>query len=233
MKAKILIVDDEPEQVRAFARILKQEGYEVELAKDHLWALYLYDEFRPDLIILDIRFGYDERMGLDILKEIRVLKNDKTTPIIMLTGLADHRLPSESYNKDADHFVSKSSVSTEDLLALVKRCLRRSKPELVVIDDRIEIDRGKKSVKTKTNGEWERVHLEPKEFEVLEKLVLHPGKVITREALYDEFFPDAKDPAATLNRYISELRKKLEPDPSDLQYILTKHGVGYWFKYYR
>jgi two-component system KDP operon response regulator KdpE len=232
MKAKILIVDDEPEQVSAFVRILEQEGYEVTLAEDDLWALYHYDEFRPDLVILDICFGYDERMGLDILKEIRVLKNDKTTPIIMLTRLTDHRLPSKSYNEDADHFVSKS-VSTEDLLALVKRCLRRSKPELDVINDRIEIDRGNKSVKKKTDSEWERVHLEPKEFEVLEKLVSNPGRVITREVLYENFFPAAEDPANTLDRYICELRNKLEPDPRNPQYILTKRGVGYEFKKYR
>jgi two-component system KDP operon response regulator KdpE len=232
MKAKILIVDDEPEQVSAFVRILEQEGYEVTLAEDDLWALYHYDEFRPDLVILDILFGYDERMGLDILKEIRVLKNDKTTPIIMLTGLADVRLPPDSYNKDADHFVRKSE-STDYLLALVKRCLRRSRPGLVVIDDRIEIDRSSRSVKKKTDGEWERVHLEPKEFDVLGKLVSNPGRVITREALYDNFFLDSRDPANALNRCICELRKRLEPDPPNPQYILTKRGVGYYFVDYR
>jgi DNA-binding response OmpR family regulator len=232
MKAKILIVDDEPEQVRAFVQILEQEGGEVILAEDDLWALYYYDEFRPNLIILDIRFDYDERMGLDILKRIRVQKNDRTTPIIMLTGLADHRLPSESYNKDADHFVGKSE-STENLLALVKRCLRRSRPELEVIHDYIEIDWGNKSVKRKMDGEWQRVHLQPKEFDVLEKLVSNACRVITRETLYESFFGDAEDPANALYRCISELRRKLESDRGAPQYVLTKRGVGYKFTDYR
>jgi two-component system KDP operon response regulator KdpE len=232
MKAKILVVDDVPEVAESLAQVLEKEGYEVITARDDAEALYYYDEFQPDLIILDIGFGDNERKGLDILEEIRVLKNDKTTPIIMLTGLADVRLPPDSYNKDADHFVRKSE-STDYLLALVKRCLRRSRPELVVIDDRIEIDRSSRSVKKKTDGEWERVHLEPKEFDVLGKLVSNPGRVITREALYDNFFLDSRDPANALNRCICELRKRLEPDPPNPQYILTKRGVGYYFVDYR
>jgi len=232
MKARILIVDDEPEQVSALARILEQESYEVAIAEDDLWALYYYDEFRPDLIILDIGLGGNERKGLDIVEEIRVLKNDKTIPIIMLTGLADVRLPPESIKRDADYFVRKSE-STEYHLELVKRCLRRSKPQLVMIDDLIEIDRSSRSVRKKTDSEWERVHLEPKEFDVLDKLVSNPGRVITREALYDNFFPDSEDPANALNRCIYELRQRLEPDPRNPQYILTKRGVGYYFVNYR
>jgi two-component system response regulator VicR len=115
----------------------------------------------------------------------------------------------------------------------VKRCLRRSKPGLVKIDDRIEIDLGNYRVTVKKDGDWQRVHFEPKEFEVLEKLVLNRGQVITREELYDEFSSDAKDPANALNRCISELRTKLEPDPRNPQYILTKRGVGYSFEAYR
>jgi two-component system KDP operon response regulator KdpE len=232
MKAKILVVDDEPKVVNSLAQVLEKEGYEVITAGDDAEALYYYDEFQPDLIILDIGFGDNERKGLDILEEIRVLKNDRTVPIIMLTGLADVRLPPDSYDKDADHFVRKSE-STDYLLALVKRCLRRSKPELVVIGDRIEIDRSSRSVKKKTDGEWERVHFEPKEFDVLEKLVSNPGRVITREVLYDNFFLDSEDPANALNRCIYELRKRLEPDPPNPQYILTKRGVGYCFVDYR
>jgi DNA-binding response OmpR family regulator len=232
MKARILIVDDEPEQVSALARILEQESYEVAIAEDDLWALYYYDEFRPDLIILDIGLGGNERKGLDIVEEIRVLKNDKTIPIIMLTGLADVRLPPESIKRDADYFVRKSE-STEYHLELVKRYLRRSKPQLVMIDDLIEIDRSSRSVRKKMDSEWERVHLEPKEFDVLDKLVSNPGRVITREALYDNFFPDSEDPANALNRCIYELRQRLEPDPRNPQYILTKRGVGYYFVDYR
>jgi DNA-binding response OmpR family regulator len=224
------MADDEPEQIRPFARILEQEGYEVGIVEDDLEALYLLDEWQPDMIILDIRFGYNRRKGLDILKEIREKNN--TLPIIMLTGLSDVRLPEDSIDRDADYFVSKSEP-TGYLLALVQRCLRRSKPGVIRIDDRIEIDPGNYSVKVKRDCQWQPLHFERKEFDLLYKLVSNPGRVIRREDLYYEFFPDAKDPAVTLNRYISELRKKLEPEPDQPQYILTKRGIGYWFKDYR
>jgi len=231
MKAKILVVDDEPEVANSLAQILKKEGCEVITAGDDVEALYYYDEFQPDLIILDIRFDSDERMGLDILKEIRVLKNDKRTPIIMLTGLSEAELEPLSFDLGATDFVRKS-ISTKALLARVKARLPRALREPIMIDERIEIDLGNISVKVKRNGEWQRVHFEPMEFEVLKKLVSNPGRVIPREVL-ENLFPDAQNPAATVRRYISELRKKLELDPRNPQYVLTKRGVGYWFKDYR
>lgn len=230
MPCKILIVDDEPEQICALARCLRQEGYEVFIAEDDIEAWYYLDERQPDLVVLDIRFGYEERKGLDILKAIR--RKDKKIPVIMLTGLDDDRLDPLSYDLDADQFVSKS-MSTKALLARVKRCLRRDKPELEVIDDYIEIDRGNGSVKRRMDGEWQRVPLQPKEFDVLEELVSNVPRVVTRESLYEKFFSNARDAASALNRCISELRRKLEPHPSNPQYILTKRDVGYWFKDFR
>jgi len=232
VKAKILVVDDEPEVASSLAQSLEEKGYEVIIAKDDREALYYFDEAQPDLIILDIRFGpYDERMGLDILKEIRELRDDKATPIIMLTGLREEELEPLSFDLGATDFVRKS-VSTKGLLARVKARLPRAMREPIVIDDRIEIDLSNNSVKVKRGDEWQKVHLEPKEFAVLKKLVLNPGRVIEREVL-ESFFEDAENQAKTLNSYISKLRGELEPDPRDPQYILTKRGVGYWFRDYR
>jgi two-component system response regulator RegX3 len=230
MKARILIVDDKPDQMRALARCLEQEGYEVVIAEDEVEALYFFDVWKPDLIVLDICFGYEERKGLDILRAIR--KKDKTIPIIMLTVLDDERLDPLSYDLDADQFVSKST-SPEAILARIKRCLRRDKPELEVIDDYIKIDRGDRTVEKRMDGAWQRVHLQPKEFDVLDELVSNACRVIPREVLYDKYFGDAKDPASALNRCISELRRKLEPEPSKPQHILTKRGAGYKFEDYR
>lgn len=231
MKARILVVDDEPEVANSLAQVLNKEGYEVVIAGDDAEALYHYDEFEPDLIILDIRFGYDERMGFDILKEIRVLRRDKTISIIMLTGLSEDELEPRSFEYRATDFVRKS-ISTKALLARVKARLPCVLRESIRIDDYIEIDGDSGSVRVKRDGEWEDVHFEPIEYRILMKLVRNPGRVIEREVL-ENYFPDAKDPAATLNRYISELRRKLEPDPRNHRYILTKRGVGYWFIDYR
>jgi DNA-binding response OmpR family regulator len=229
MKATILIVDDEPDSIRAFAEILGDKGYEVVIAENELEARYYLDERHPDLVVLDIGFPYNERKGLDILKVIR--KRDKTIPIMMLTGLDDDELDPLSYDLDADQFASKS-MSTKALLARVKRFSRRDKSEIEMIDDQIEIDRGSRSVKKNSDDGWHKAHLQPKEFDVLEYLVTNAGRVIPREVLYERFFSDAEDPSNALNRCIRELRRKLEPDPDSPQYILTKRGVGYWFKDY-
>lgn len=232
MKAKILVVDDEPEMARSLAQSLKEKGYEVIIAKDDREALYYFDEVQPDLIVLDIHFSpYDERMGLDILKEIRKLKDDRATPIIMLTGLSEEELEPLSFDLGATDFVRKS-VSKKGLLARIKARLPRAMREPIVIDDHIKIDLSNNLVKVKREDEWQRVHFEPKEFAVLKKLVLNPGRVIEREVL-ESFFENAENQAKTLNSYISKLRRELEPDPRDPQYILTKRGIGYWLRDYR
>jgi two-component system KDP operon response regulator KdpE len=227
MKAKILIVDDEPEQMGALAQSLRQEGFEVVVAEDDREALYFLEEFQPDLIVLDVLFGTDERKGLDICKEIRELKHDRSTPIIILTGLADDELEWQSLELQADDFVSKSRP-TKAILARVKRRLPRAMRELDVIDDRIEIDRAGSWIRVRRNDEWQGIHLEPREKAVLMKLVNNRGHTVTREML-ESFFPGANNPAGTVRRYICELRSKLEPDPRNPRYILTERGAGYSF----
>ena len=226
MKARILMVDDEPEQVAALARILEQQGYEVVIAEDDPEAWYLLDEFRPDSIILDICLGCNERGGFDLLKRIKA--RDPTIPLIVLTGLPGDELELRSLDLEAVDFVRKSS-STEVLLARVERRFPSAFREPIVIDDLIKIDMGGRRVWAKRDEEWQEIHLEPKELELLNKLVSNRGRVIPREIL-ENLFPDAQDPGATLNRYISELRARLEPDPLNIQYILTERGSGYWFK---
>ena len=230
MKAKILIVDDEPDQISAFSLILKQEGYEVSLAQDAFWALYYHETLHPDLIILDIKFRYEERKGLDILREIRELRNDTTTPIIMLTGLSEGELEWISFRYGAIDFARKT-IGTESLLARVKARLPIALSRPNVYNGYLKIDLRTYSVQVRKGDEWRDIHLKPQEFELLRRLVANQGHVMTREALYD-LFPDAQDPDNTLNHNIAVLRKMLEPDPTKPQYILTRRGIGYMFKHY-
>jgi len=230
VKARILIVDDEPEQVSNFALILEQEGCVVDSAQDDREALYLLDEIQPDLMILDIRFGYDERKGLDILREIRELRNDRTTPVIMLTGLGEDELEWLSLKYGAIDFARKS-ISTKALLERVKARLPPALCRPVEIDGRIRLDMDNYMVQVRKDTMWTEIRLQPKQFELLRKLVSNPGQVITREILYN-LFPNAEDPSNTLNHNIAVLREKLERDPSHPEYILTKRNIGYWFKRY-
>jgi two-component system KDP operon response regulator KdpE len=230
----ILLVDDEPDFLSLLRQQLIDTGYKVETAEDDLSALYLYDECHPDAVILDIRFGYDERLGLDILKAIRRDRNDPVTPVLMLTSLStpDVREQVEplSFDLGATDFVPKS-IGPKGLLARIRARLPRALRNVVVIDDYLEIDTQAETVRRNYNGEWQPVTLEPKEFRILIKLVQNPGRVIERQVL-EKFFEDTPEPGRVLNRYISELRRKIEPTPSQPEYILTKRQVGYKFRDY-
>jgi two-component system KDP operon response regulator KdpE len=230
----ILLVDDEPEFISLLLQQLIEAGYIVETAEDDLTALYLYDEKHPDMAILDIRFGPDERLGLDILKAIRRDRDDKTTPVLMLTSLSGpdirEQLEPLSFDLGATDFIPKS-IGPQGLLARIRARLPQALRQALVIDDYLEIDTEAETVRRNNHGTWKLVALEPKEFRVLVKLVKNPGRVIERQVLED-FFEDAPEPGRVLNRYISELRRKLEPDPSQPEYILTKRQVGYKFRNY-
>jgi DNA-binding response OmpR family regulator len=230
----VLIVDDEPDFRTLLGQQLAEAGYQVEAAEDDLSALYLYDEKHPEAVILDIRFGPDERLGLDILKAIRRDRHDKTTPILMLTSLSApdirEQLEPLSFDLGATDFIPKS-IGPRGLLARIRARLPQALHQALVIDDYLEIDTEAGAVRRKINDEWEPVTLEPKEFRILVKLVHNPGRVIERQVLED-FFEDTPEPGRVLNRYISELRRKIEPNPSQPEYILTRRQVGYKFRDY-
>lgn len=234
MKPTILLVDDEPDFLELLGRQLTEAGYSVETAQDDLSALYYYDDSQPDMVILDIRFGPDERLGLDILKAIRRDRNDVTTPVLMLTSLATPDIREQveplSFNLGATDFVPKS-IGPKGLLARIRARLPQTLRTALIIDDYLEIDTQGQTVRRKENNQWQDVTLEPKEFRILVKLVQNPGRVIERQVL-EQFFEDTPEPNRVLNRYISELRRKIEPNPSQPDYIITKRQVGYKFRDY-
>ncbi len=234
MQPTILLVDDEADFLSLLSRQLADAGYKVETAEDDLAALYLYDESSPDMVILDIRFGLDERLGLDILKAIRRDRGDTTTPVLMLTSLSTpdtrEQVEPRSFDLGATDFVPKS-IGPKGLMARIRARLPQALRRAVIIDDYLEIDTQAETVRRNANGQWQAVALEPKEFRILIKLVQNPGRVIERQIL-ENFFEGAPEPNRVLNRYISELRRKIEPNPSQPEYILTRRQVGYKFRDY-
>ena len=230
MNAKLLLVDDEPAVLAWIKGHLEHEGYDVVTAQNYEEGLYLLEISAPDLIILDIRFEPNDRLGLDLLKHIRHGLEDKTTPVIMLTGVSEDELEPLSFDLGATDFVRKS-VSPRALLARIRARLQPS-GEIIAVDDQLRVDIANASIKIKLKKRWDEVHLEPKEWDLLKKLIRNPGRVILRSTL-EAIFIDADDPSRALNTCVSKLRNLLEPDPRNPKFILTKRGIGYMFIDYR
>jgi len=234
VQPSILLADDEPDFLSLLSQQLAEAGYKVETAEDDLAVLYLYDEISPDMVILDIRFGANERLGLDILKAIRRDRADTATPILMLTSLSTPNIREQveplSFDLGATDFVPKS-IGPKGLLARIRARLPQALRNVMIIDDYLEIDTQTQTIRRNTDGEWQEISMEPKEFRILVKLIQNPGRVIERQVL-ENFFEDTPEPGRVLNRYISELRYKIEPNPSQPEYILTKRQVGYKFRDY-
>ena len=226
MNAKLLLVDDEPAVLAWIKGHLEHEGYDVVTAQNYEEGLYLLEISAPDLIILDIRFEPNDRLGLDLLKHIRHGLEDKTTPVIMLTGVSEDELEPLSFDLGATDFVRKS-VSPRALLARIRARLQLS-GEIIVVDDQLRIDLTNANIEIKLEKQWDEVHLEPKEWHLLKKHFRNPGRVILRSTL-ESIFIDAEDPSRALNTCISKLRNLLETDPRNPRFILTKRGIGYMF----
>jgi DNA-binding response OmpR family regulator len=227
IKAKILLVDDELYTLRRHIEALESARYKVITATNYAEAMYEYGEHRPEVVILDSEIGDNERKGLDILKKIR--QTGQNTYIIMLTKLSDEELAEISIIRGVDYFVRKAEPPAY-LVAVVRRALHHDRLEYQEFDEYIRIDRRNNTVSINKDGKWQEVHLQPKEYEILDKLISESPRVVTREALEREFFPNSENPTGALNRFIATLRKKIEPDPHNPQYIMLRAGIGYYFR---
>lgn len=227
MPAKILVVDDE----RSIADLLKynlaKEGFEVLLAYDGEEALQRLEQDRPDLILLDIMLP--KKDGFAVCREIRA--QQKNIPIIMLTARDTEVDKVLGLELGADDYVTKP-FSAREVTARVKAVLRRTRsagPEgkrqlrsgdLLLDLDAVQVFKGGRPV-----------DLTPKEFSLLSVLMQRPGYVFGRQQLLNQvwgydYFGDERTVDVTVRR----LREKLELNPARPEYILTKRGVGYYFR---
>ncbi|HER6302316.1 TPA: response regulator transcription factor [Streptococcus pyogenes] len=233
---KILIVDDEKPISDIIKFNLAKEGYDIVTAFDGREAVTIFEEEKPDLIILDLMLP--ELDGLEVAKEIRKTSH---VPIIMLSAKDSEFDKVIGLEIGADDYVTKP-FSNRELLARVKAHLRRTETiETAVAEENAssgtqELTIGNLQILpdafvAKKHGQ--EVELTHREFELLHHLANHMGQVMTREHLLEivwgyDYFGDVRTVDVTVRR----LREKIEDTPSRPEYILTRRGVGYYMKSY-
>ncbi len=223
---KILIIEDEESILMALEDNLRLEGYEVLSARDGREGLSMAKERGHDLIILDIMLPQID--GFEVCKELR--QAGITTPILMLTAKSQEIDKVLGLELGADDYVTKP-YSPRELLARVKSLLRRSKQVQQEIDQYtfsdVEVDFRKYEVKK--SGRL--IYLTALEFSILHFLIKNKGQVVNRDDILDEVWGrDVYIQSRTVDKHISELRKKIEDDPSNPDFILGVRGIGYKFQ---
>ncbi|NLM49950.1 MAG: response regulator transcription factor [Clostridiaceae bacterium] len=224
---KILIVDDEKLLVKGIKFNLEQDGYKVETAYDGEEALKLARDKSIDLIILDLMLPKID--GLTVCQKIREFSN---VPIIMLTAKTEDMDKIMGLEFGADDYMTKP-FNILELKARVKAILRRlsqndqNKSKTKAASGGVVLDYNLRTVKI----EGKLVELTAKEFDLMDLFVSNPGKVYSRENLLDIIWGyDYPGDIRTVDVHVRRLREKIEPNPAEPTYILTKWGVGYYFR---
>jgi two-component system KDP operon response regulator KdpE len=223
-KPRILVVDDEPQLTRVLLRSLTSKGYDVRVAGDGEFALQTFHDWPASLVITDL--AMPNMGGLELCRKLR---QTSEVPIIVLSVRGEEKTKVEALDAGADDYITKP-FGMDELLARIRAALRRqpsSDAEARVLeagDLRIDLD-----AHVVTRG-GEEVRLTPKEFDLLAHLVRNAGKVLTHRALLGAVWGgDYTEQHEYLRVFIGQLRKKIEPDPSNPRYILTEPWVGYRF----
>ena len=216
----VLVVDDEAQILRALQTSLRGAGYEVETATTGEQALTLAAVKPPDAVILDLVLP--DARGTDVAKELRAWTS---VPIIILSVVGDETEKVAALDAGADDYVTKP-FGVDELLARLRAALRRAEPspEPVLSIGELEIDLEARDV----TFAGKSVQLTPHEYSLLTLLARNEGKLMTHQAILREVWGRAyADESHYLHVYVSQLRRKLEPDPARPRYILTEPGVGY------
>jgi DNA-binding response OmpR family regulator len=224
MSKTILVVDDEAEIVRFVRAYLEDAGYRVVVASEGQEALFVARHEKPDLVILDLMMP-----GMDGWDFFRRYRQERDTPIIMLTARVEESDQVLGLELGADDYVTKP-FSPRTLVARVRAVLRRAQgeptPAAVLRGGDVVLDR---EAHTVVVGGQE-VDLTPTEFDLLEVLMATPGRVFARAELLDRVLGDEADVfERTVDAHVKNLRRKIEPDPAAPHHVLTVRGAGYKF----
>ena len=229
-RKKILVVDDEKRIVSIIRRNLEVDGFDVVEAYNGAQAIDKFRTSLPDLVVLDVMMP--DMDGFTVLETIREISS---TPVIMLTAKGEEEDRVRGLELGADDYVPKP-WSSRELTSRIKAVLRRvnsnddGETGKIVVDDRLTIDFDRHEVLV----EGKQVKLRPTEYRLLYHLVKNAGWVLTHDQILTRVWGyEYQDEPHYVRLYINYLRKKLEKDPANPQYILTERGVGYRFVDYK
>ena len=223
---KILVVDDEELLVKGIRFNLQNDGYDVITGINGLEAYMLTQSEQPDLVILDVMMP--EMDGLTACARIREISD---VPVILLTAKADDMDKLMGFDHGADDYLTKP-FNILELKARIRALLRRSGTQAKQDSGSLTI--GSVTLDLAARNAYRNGHLvelTAKEFDVIEFLMRNPNRVYSREALLDTIWAyEYRSDMRTVDVHIRRLREKLEENPAEPQYILTKWGVGYYFR---
>jgi len=223
---RVLVVDDDLQLLRALRINLTARGYNVVTAADGRTGLRATAESHPDVIVLDL--GLPDLDGTDVITELRGFT---ATPIIVLSARTDSSDKVLALDKGADDYVTKP-FGVDELMARLRAAVRRasgttSGDDMPVEAGELTIDLGAKIVRLA----GEDVHLTPTEWTILELLVRHRGRLVSRRQLLAQVWGAAeRKDTGYLRVYLAQLRRKLERDPSHPEHLITEAGMGYRFE---
>jgi two-component system KDP operon response regulator KdpE len=232
---RVLVVDDEPQILRALRINLRVRQYQVDVAATGTEALQMAARHPPDLVILDL--GLPDVDGLEVIQGLRGWTK---APIIVLSGRADSLDKVEALDAGADDYITKP-FGVEELLARMRAAVRRTGtaedlPRITLGD--LIVDLAAKRVTRQAAvpagghaAQPDDIRLTPTEWHLLEVLLRHPGKLLSRNQLLTEVWgPGYADATGNLRLYMAQLRRKLEPDPARPRWLITEPGMGYRYQ---
>ncbi len=216
----VLVVDDEPQFLRALRTSLRAAGYDVDTATGAEEALTSIGLAPPEAIILDLVLP--DRRGTEVCRELRTWSE---IPVIVVSAVGEEAEKIAALDAGADDYVTKPFAIGE-LLARLRAVLRRSgtpgEPVIEIGELRVDLDK---------RAAWvsgARVHLTPREFDLLRLFAQNEGKLLTHRTILRELWgPAYQDESSYLHVHVSQLRRKIEPDPTRPHYLINEPGAGY------
>lgn len=224
---RVLVVDDEPQIVRALGIHLRARGWDVVTAGDGIEALDVARHAHPDVVVLDL--GLPALDGVDVIGRLRARS---PVPILVLSGRSDSTDKVDALDAGADDYVTKP-FGMDELMARLRALVRRGQPSEsaaragVTTFGRVTVD----LAATRVTVDGDEVRLTPTEWHLLEVFVRNPGRLISQRQLLSEVWgPGYENAHGNLRLYMAQLRRKLEPEPSRPVHFRNEPGMGYRFE---